>query len=739
NGNYNWRWFSERDKMSVFATGNVVGLNNGTAPSADWSGNPLYATYKATRSESKGLFTAATDDDALDFGTNKDANGNYLPGEFLIMYPNTVVVSSSTVKDGALNAIGLGNLPSLTGQDMSVMANEPSTRLTRYQLTKAEKGERYETIADKVEVKLASLNTMARFSTANLSTYANGSESLFGKLLSIRLDTKGAKDDKGLYITGKVGDDDVKLSSSYIDYGTGATAVIDFTDNTRLKNVITPSESADTLISVGINSYWDDSKSAFMAMSLVDRANFRALGKKESYDVTFTFENIALKFKTRETANSWPSSEATQGAIDPGKFVDFVPFDINEFPYLVVGKAPNLALIINTGDLGQAFSADKASIKWDAAKKDVNGALADGLYPVELFKNIIINPNLADTEYSTYSNLFTNLVSATLVEETHLPKDAFKLASLKEIVAKKVVTIEDGAFTGAELDTVILPSYPFTASDQGTGKILNPGSLRILDMSAVMSMAINWPSQGYTLAGYTNLEEVTVQDEITLGTSSFDGCTALKKVNGAVELTGANVFKGCAQLESIALTTPVIMGSAFEGCGALSKVTDKEGKAIVPTFVGEKAFNNCVNIVEMDLSAVVHLGKNAFLGATSFYGVEDKSYTPSRKIMKVGAAHIPEGAFANTAIEHAYFMNAISFDSVILHRTASLKQVRFDQIFDTTLDVTYGATTFGPTPGNVMLFVNDAQTGYIGNILTIGKTPVNFSFAGINKVSTINE
>lgn len=743
NGDYNWRWFSERDKMDVWAVGNVQkGLGSPALATADWSGSPARAIYKATRSESRGLFTAASDADVLDFANNVDANGKNLPGEFLIVYPqgiDMVPTANSTTK--VLEKATLANLPALAGQDMASLKDEPSTRLIRYQLTSAEKGEKYETIADKVEVKLASLNTMARFSTANLVTFATGDNSLFGKLKSITLETKGAKDANGVYINnGKTDPDKIELTPSFIDYGTDATAVLDFTDPTRLKNIITPSTTnAGSKITVDINSYWDDGKSAFMAMSLVDRANFKALGAKESYDVTFAFENIDLKFKTRETANSWPSSAATQGAIDPGKFVDFDSFDIKEFPYLVVVKNGVLSLIINTGDLKQAISADKKSVIWDAAKSGTNGSVADGLYPVELFTNIVISPNLADSDYEDYSNLFTGLVSATLGDETHLPKEAFNLASLKTIEARNVVTIEDGAFTGAALEKVILPSYTFTASDQGTGKILNPGSLKVLNMKAVKSMAINWPSQGYTLAGYTNLEEVTVQDGITLGTSSFDGCTALAKVNGAVELTGANVFKGCVALKSIALTTRVVMGSAFEGCAILSKVTDKNGEDLVPTFVGEKAFNNCTAIVEMDLSEVVHLGKNAFLGATSFYGVEDTSYTPSRKIMKVGAAHIPEGAFANTAVEHAYFMNATSFDSVILHKSASLKQVRFDQKFDITRDVAYGATTFGPTPGGVMLFVNDYQDGYLGNILTIGKTLVPFSFAGINKVSTINE
>ena len=264
-------------------------------------------------------------------------------------------------------------------------------------------------------------------------------------------------------------------------------------------------------------------------------------------------------------------------------------------------------------------------------------------------------------------------------------------------------------------------------------------ALETLDMSGVDQMSAAFPGKGLNLSGYTNLEEVTVKDGLLVGASSFNGCSALTTINGAIEFRedGAAAFKGCTALTEINIKNTVIPADAFSGCTNLTDIL-KDGEQVQPTSVGSQAFLNCTSLKIMDLSLTTTLGQQAFKGCVALYGIDDAT-EDNKKILHVGAATIPFEAFENcTALRYVNFMEATSFDEDILKNCsggvgeAYLKEIKFKQAFTIASGIS-SLNTFGSDTKYVKLFINpnqDVRT-FTDNTLKLNAT--NITFLSITK------
>lgn len=745
---YSWKWYAEKDQFDVYAINVLDGATK-------WSDEVTPAKYKATRSESRGLFTAVGAY-PLEFKDDKEA-------EFVIVYPagNTmseVVDLTADGKDKNLDKKGsiaeaTFTLPSLAGQAMNDV-NDPSSRLVRYQKTFAKKEAWYESVGDKVELSLISANTMARFNIKNLKEYSykkDAEVTVFGNLASISMTTKG-------YFVKKA--DTKNIKATPINWGgEGSKLTIDFTD--RTKNEITAGAGAiveDTeagtsasTVSVAVGQPWADADYAFMAINNVNRKPFADKKVKETIVVTYNFENISF-VQELTTDKNWPS--------EAGTFVPVPALDIDSYDYLVVNAAQEKkTLIVNKGTLAQVFkvnedkSLDYTKVMWEGEEVAAN-----------LFTTIYINGNLDDDDL-VLLNYFTAATDITLYDETSIVKDTFKdLAGLKSINFPKVTAIDKAAFNtkfasssedDAEvgLENVLLPSFVFNNA-AAKDALLKATTLVTLDMSAVTSMGDMFPDAGFTLTNFKKLETVTVGDELLLGGAAFSGCTSLDEViGGPVTIKGSNVFDGCTALAtSMVLPTDknkkgyltakfidgVIPASTFKGCKALKYVledTPTGNSQFVPTAVMGNAFEGS-GLVSMNLSKATTIGVAAFKDCANLVGVS--TYNGKKNVLQVAAAKIPAEAFMGCkSVAYAYFPEAteagkdfMNVNSVPagngegrVYAAAALKEVKFTKVFTPK---TWGGAEFGAPAeaGNalpVKLYINALQEGAAGSVFTYGE------------------
>lgn len=142
------------------------------------------------------------------------------------------------------------------------------------------------------------------------------------------------------------------------------------------------------------------------------------------------------------------------------------------------------------------------------------------------------------------------------------------------------------------------------------------------------------------LKGNTKLEEFTGNGSLaTIGTSAFEGCTALTTVNTVSAVTSlgerafaktklataptfaagltvlpASIYEGCTSLTNATLVSNIatISDKAFMGCTSLSTL----GTATSVTTLGESAFEGCIRLTNLstNFGAITKLPKNVFKG-----------------------------------------------------------------------------------------------------------------------------
>ena len=754
-GQHNFFWYAEQDRINIWSTWTAAfgtGNGNGANGSAAWDATK-YATYKATQSAATGKFTGIDDNNTLDFYWDADditaQNQKDRTSKFFATYPVGVTVSNISA-DGKFTLTGL---PVLDDQDQGeAQGNAVTEKLMMYSSTEAYPQNSYDAVGEKINLNLQTPFNALILRTENLKGY----EKYFGKLKSIEVEALGY-DANG---NGTVDQGDI--AGSYIDYGSAVNYLYDSTDDSKSKLVkasdgsditdwstMTDASQSITLqINGGAGLDWSDDMRAYMAVNTVKRDAFRNAtpARKESIRQTYTFEHIILSPEDYLTNNDW------RGCKDNGNsFLRLNSLDINKFDYLVteVSTSNDRTLIVNGGATeGFTFSdifeanTNNLTVNWPAG----DAATSE-------FSTIIVNNiTLTDEEMALLKN-FTNLKEIKLGENTSIPTNTFNQVSLKIINFPKVKSeegkdgIASGAFASAvNLEEVYLPSYGFE-NEVIAEQFMKKGSLKILDMSGVPSMNIGFPSTGFTLSGFTVLETVTVQDGVQLGSNSFNGCEALKKVNGSVYLQGSGVFSGCEALPEIYLTGTVIPAAAFQGCELLVNVRDAATKKqIMPTEVQANAFNGCKELLNMDLRNIdptSTIGESAFESCSKLYGIQIDNNT--KKILYVGGQVIAADAFKGcAALEHIEFLDATSVNGEFLNvaanttvsrpTTPALIQVQFDKTFTgTNLNASsFGGNNVTAGTNGVDLFITSGQSGFNGsNVLTLGSNKYTFKSAQI--------
>lgn len=724
-GIHNFFWYAEKDQISIWST-NTTGATNANETTA-WDKTKV-VKYKATQSKANGVFTAYQDDDILDFQWEpgkknwNDPINEQFKSQFIATYPVTVTLAANDKYE-------FSNLPRLNDQDQLTLDGQDVTKkIMMISHTTAVKENSYDAVGEKIDLNFIRPFTAVVFRTSGIDEeYAN----IFGKLKSITLTAKGYDADNNGSST-----DPEDIAPSYIDYGSNAHYLYnsekpeesklvkadggDITD--MASDINDAAQEIKLQLQSGTGLEFKDGNIAYMAINKIDRKAFKDAGVKETMLMKFSFEHIDLP-KTVETDANWPSTMNN-------KFIGGNPttLDINSFPYLVTNTVGARTLIVNKGAFSQIFNASKNKVKWNDGTEQE--------YDLNQFTNIISKVELTTEELATLKG-FTAATSIKLTENATIPANTFKnLTALETINLPKATTIAKDAFDAStNLVNVIMPAYKF-ADETINPQILKKASLVTLNMSGVDQMSAAFPAKGLSLSDYNLLTTVTVKDGLLVGASSFNGCSALTTINGAIEFRedGAAAFKDCVALTEINIKNTVIPADAFSGCSTLEKVL-KDGQQVLPTSVGSQAFMNCAALKEMNLTLATTIGEEAFKGCTTLYGVADAA-EDGKKIMYVGATTVPLGVFENcTALEYVHFMEATSFDNDIFKGCtggSQLKEIKFKKAFTIASGVSSNAT-FGSNTQVVKLFISPAQSVKTFNNNTLKLNATDITFLSITK------
>lgn len=203
---------------------------------------------------------------------------------------------------------------------------------------------------------------------------------------------------------------------------------------------------------------------------------------------------------------------------------------------------------------------------------------------------------------------------------------------------------------------------------------------------------------GYGVFKGVQMKEVTIPLCIEhIGSSVFEGCTLLEKVNYNTDYRtfGNAVFKGCKSLKKIVLPDNVtlIPDEMFYSCTSLENVTAKG--AVV---IGEYAFRSCSSLANVKFSDDLHtVNRNAFyecanlksLGVSgekitsvssySFYRSGIESFIFSNKIKA-----IPYYCFSESAISEVTIPESIeTIDSSAFRYCENLTEIKLPNSLNT--------------------------------------------------------
>ena len=733
-GIHDFFWYAEKDRINIWSTNTKVDAGSGSAngnSSATFS-KDAKAQYKATKSQSRGFFTSINDDNLLEFEDDafavedwtKEANEDK-KSEFLVVYPTTVGVDAINAIDGDGKKNGyevtLSNLPTIAEQTAAALDGQAVTGVMPmfdYQVAYPEN--HYDAVGETVNLSITRLFGAAIFKTKGVTEYSEYDESgssLFGGLKKITLTAKGydADPDDGAINTanGDIKPSILAYTPAQVKY------ILNTKDITKSKFVGTDGTTEVTdwsgkgvseielTIGDGTNGLeWTDNDDAYMAINYVNRgASKFTETKPETMQATWEFGRITFVVEWK-TTNNWPSVQGNN------MFSGMKVLDMANYPYLVTNKSDvdenDRALIVNSGEFFDAFS-ENDKIVWNNAEIDLTE-----------FNTIISKVLLSDDELKVLKD-FTNLEKIELAENTNIPSKTFEgLTGITSINMPKVTVIANDAFESTvQMTEVRLASYTFP-TDAVNAILLKKDYLVTLDMSGVETMMNIFPAEGFSLAGFENLVNVYVQEGVEVGSAGFKGCTQLKTINNAVNITnGFSAFEGSA-LTSIKLTNTNIPAAAFKDCEDLEAVYTADGKTLLaPTEVGNEAFSGCATLENIDLSQVVGeesvIGENAFYNCTSLVGMPNEA--KGINVLYVGAKTIKKNAFAGcSALKYVEFTNAKYIEDDILastttpsSNTVKLEELKFKQTIEPAKGVTINANAFGTIDGT-KLFINPDQS-----------------------------
>lgn len=111
----------------------------------------------------------------------------------------------------------------------------------------------------------------------------------------------------------------------------------------------------------------------------------------------------------------------------------------------------------------------------------------------------------------------------------------------------------------------------------------------------------------------------TIKD---IGNSAFAECKSLTEVvlPGTIEKIGTGLFRNCTSITTVTISDPIecIVPQTFSGCKKLTTV--QLPKTL--TEIDKSAFQGCTSLTEIDCSAVLRVGSNAFKDCTSLQRIK---------------------------------------------------------------------------------------------------------------------
>lgn len=726
------------DRIRIYSTNtNATGANVGNND-GNWSADNVGAVYKATKTARFGEFTAISDDNILTF--NDDAKKGKL-AQFVAIYPQDLTGATpakATVSADNNTAtwsftFGDSSTDFLTGQNQTNTEGAGVyEKGVKYSATTGAPSEAIQGVGENVNLNFQRVLAGLVFKTENWNKDYG-----FGELQYVDVFSKGEPQKDGTYDTSK---------KHNITLGKGATLTLAVTaDNgtngtreiTKVEAEVEEGTGATWHNYVTMNTSgleWNDDARAYMVIQPVERE-----GEEETIVINYVFKNIAFS-DTLTTSNDWIA----------GGFYNAPALDIDEKPYLVVKNGTDTyTLIVNKGKISDVLSKDGKEVVWSTVQtmkdgnspKDVDGL--SGNVGVDKITKIICHVDLDDAEYKDVLAKFTKATDIELTEETSIPANGLtaQAATLTRLVLPKVTNIDDNfaydattkvSIALASLEELNLESYEFPST--ATNYLLLNGMenaknnrLKTLNMKAVKDMTAEFDlNRTIAFEGFTALEKVVMGENVVASQKAFKDCTALVSVEGSLDLNSANAvsaFENAGSNVSVStydekkvfatinLTSDEIPAYAFSGAKYIKNVL-KDGKQVVPTYIGKYAFYNARYLETMDLSKAATIGEQAFNNATSYVGVKGQTR------LNVNAATIEHGILAGTAVVNVYFTNATKVNGRVFNRCKKLTQVEFAKAF--TVDNVERGTgtngywygTFGETPSNVDLFIADGQEYY---------------------------
>ena len=713
-------WTAEKDYITVYSTGTYTttagteGTSTQKKNTWDTQGDFLSSkvTYKATRSERNAYFTGIQPDNVLDFAAETTQN---TPAKFIALYPATATVESY-VNTGATETVkvSLPGIPATQTQNNQA-GNGIYENIAKYSVTNGYAAEDNKSaVGENVQMSFVRVNPAIVYQTKGLNAY----KTEFGKLQKIELVSNGqVKADGTLDNTQKSNlatdatDVDLKLTLKSTNKGV-------FTD---IKHELSGKASVAGSMTLKLGSAgldWSDEARAYMAIANVNRVGADNKAFTEEMAVTYTFKNITIK-ETVRTDESWLAPD----------FYNCQALDVDSYPYLVFNntknynneiKADEYTVLINKGTVAQIFN--------EAGKvKLLDGTDIDATK----VKKFIAKTDMSDADFASMVKL-TALEQVNLVNETSIPANAFKgLTGIVKLEMPKVISIDKGFLGTGNLSSVKylnLASYKFDGNgDNETAKAVNQkifnDKLEYVDMSALedMTPVFGLPEAQISFQNYRLLQSVKVNN-LKLRASSFEGCIALEKVDGSVDVSeGYAAFKGCtaAAFTTINLVSDEIAEDAFNGCTYMKNVL-KSGVQVAPTKIGNQAFFNVKGLVYMDLSKATEIGTSAFDGASNFTAT-----SATNDIVTVIVPSISARAFAGTNIAKIEFTEATTLGDEFLAGNNAVVHIKFVKPF--TVNFTPSNNLFGPNDcSKITLFYAEGQKGLSGRTLTLNGTQFTF-------------
>lgn len=166
----------------------------------------------------------------------------------------------------------------------------------------------------------------------------------------------------------------------------------------------------------------------------------------------------------------------------------------------------------------------------------------------------------------------------------------------KAVVGAKVVSIDDGAFSGAALEEIELPD-----------SLLRIGEYAFSDTKLeIIELPENLEELGGGAFSLSLLKEISIPENVQIwGTGIFAACENLETVNlpDNLQQIPEEMFRSCSALKTIQLPRELkeIQDSAFAECVNLEYLEIPDGTESI----GEYAFENCRNLKYVDIPASV--------------------------------------------------------------------------------------------------------------------------------------